>query len=68
MRFLEFIASVLTLVSLYALSENMLIYGFSLGIIANVLWLWWGHEKTANSLMLLNASMIFINLNGLQML
>ena len=67
MKILEFVASLLTVLALYMLSEGNT-NGFTLGIVSNLIWMYWGHEKNALSLLALNGIMIFINLNGLGVL
>ena len=67
MKILEFVASLLTVLGLYMLSEQNS-QGFIVGMVSNFLWLYWGHEKNALSLMALNGIMVFINLNGLGVL
>jgi len=64
MKILEFFASFLTVLALYMLSENNS-QGFIVGMVSNFLWIYWGHQKEALSLLALNGIMIFINLNGL---
>lgn len=67
MKIIEFVATALTLIGFYAISEGNS-HGFTISLISNVMWMFWGHDKNAISLMALNGIMIFINLNGLGVL
>lgn len=67
MKILEAIATVLTVVSLYLLSENNS-HGFTIGMFSNILWMFWAHEKNSIGLLTTNAVLIMINLNGLGVL
>ena len=63
-KLIELLATVGTILGLYLLSEGN-ISGFTIGMLSNILWLYIGHEKDMYGLMLTNAILIFINLNGL---
>lgn len=64
MKYLEAIATALTIVSLYLLSENVA-HGFTVGIFSNVVWSFIAHEKNMLGLLTTNAVLLIINLNGL---
>ena len=63
-RFAEVAATIGTILALYMLSEGNS-QGFSVGLISNILWMFWAHEKNAGGILAVNAIMLFINLNGL---
>ena len=65
MKFVEIFATVLTIVSLFLLSEQILIAGFTVGIMSNILWLLYAEQKQLIGIGVVNAILIFINLNGL---
>ena len=67
MKFIEFVATAITLLGFYMISDGNM-QGFTVSLVANVIWIYWGHEKNAVSLMGLNAVMIFINLHGLDVI
>jgi nicotinamide riboside transporter PnuC len=60
----EWLATIGTVLALYMLSENNSA-GFSIGLISNIIWMYWAHETKANGILAVNAIMLFINLNGL---
>lgn len=64
MKILEFIATVGTLIGLYYISEGN-IQGFTISMLSNIAWLAWAYHTNANGVLLVNAIMIFLNLNGL---
>lgn len=64
MKYIEFTATVLTILSLYFLSEGNNT-GFTLGMFGGLFWLYWAHEKNSIGLMVTNTILIFINLHGL---
>lgn len=64
MKIIELIATCLTVLSLYLLSEGNAL-GFTIGAFSGIVWLYWAHEKNAIGLMATNVILIFLNLNGL---
>jgi len=64
MKTLEFIATALTLLGFYMISDGNA-QGFIISLISNLIWIIWGYDKKAFSLLALNGIMIFINLHGL---
>ena len=60
----EWLATIGTVLALYMLSESN-IHGFSVGLLSNIAWMYWAHEKNASGILAVNAIMLFINLNGL---
>lgn len=60
----EWFATIGTVLALYMLSEGNS-HGFSVGLISNIAWMFWAHEKNAGGILAVNAIMVFINLNGL---
>lgn len=67
MKYLETIATALTVVSLYLLSEGNN-YGFTVGIFSGLTWAFIAHEKNMLGLLATNVILIIINLNGLGIL
>ena len=63
----EYIATGLTIVSLYFLSENMPI-GFTIGAFSNILWLYWADQKKSGGIFITNIVLFLINLNGMGVL
>ena len=61
---IEEVETVLTIVGLYLLSENIL-HGFTIGMFSNILWMYIAHEKNMLGLLTTNALLLIINLNGL---
>lgn len=66
-QIIEAVATVLTIVSLYLLSENIA-HGFTIGLFSNILWAYIAHEKNMLGLLTTNALLLIINLNGLGIL
>jgi nicotinamide riboside transporter PnuC len=64
MKILEAIATLATIISLYFLSEGVQ-HGFTIGLFSNILWMFWAHEKNAFGILITNALLLIINLNGL---
>ena len=64
MKIIEITATILTIASLWLLSENNS-QGFIVGMFSNLLWIYWAHEEDANGILLVNGILIFLNLNGL---
>lgn len=63
----EWAATIGTVLALYLLSEGNP-HGFSIGLISNIAWMFWAHEKNAGGILAVNAIMVFINLNGLEII
>lgn len=64
LKIIELAATVGTLVGLYFISEGHA-FGFAISMFSNMSWIYWGHEKNAGGIIIVNAIMIFLNLNGL---
>ena len=65
MNFLEIFATIGTLLGLFLLSEQIAVAGFTVGIMSNLLWILYAEQKKLMGIFIVNAIMIFINLNGL---
>jgi len=63
-QIIEALATVLTIVGLYLLSENVS-HGFTIGMFSNILWMYIAHERNMLGLLITNLLLMFINLNGL---
>lgn len=67
MKIVEIIATVTTLIGLYFISEGMAI-GFVISMFSNLAWIFYGHEEKQTGILIVNAIIMFINLNGLGVL
>lgn len=65
MNMIEIFATIGTLLGLFLLSEQIMIAGFTVGIMSNLLWILYAEQKKLMGIFIVNAIMIFINLNGL---
>ena len=63
MKIIETLATLLTCLGMYALSEHNDI-GFSISILASVLWMVLAIDSKMMGLLVVNIVLIFINLNG----
>ena len=62
---LEAIATVVTIVGVYLISEQHLVAGWIINGAGDLLWIWWGYVKTAYYLIALQLILFAVALNGL---
>ena len=67
LKFVEIVATAFTLIGLYFVSEGQAI-GFTLGLIGNLAWIYYGHEKNETGILIVNAVILLINLKGLNVI
>lgn len=67
MHVIEAIATILTVLGLYLISEGLTV-GFTVSLFSNVFWMYYATKENLNGLLIVNAVLIFINLNGLGVL
>ena len=67
LKIAEIIATAFTLIGLYFVSEGQAL-GFTLGLIGNIAWIYYGHEKNETGILVVNAVIMLINLNGLNVI
>ncbi len=55
-----------TIIGLYCLSEQLLAYGFFIGALSNILWVFHGKhlEKGGVGIISVNTILLFVNING----
>lgn len=63
-KIIESLATIGTLVGLYLISEGNA-NGFTVGGISNILWMAYANEEKQTGIMIVNAILLLINLNGL---
>ena len=66
MKLLEFIATAVTLIGVYLISDQQYVYGWGINAAGDILWMWWGAIKSAHYLVALQLILFVIALNGLQ--
>lgn len=56
-----------TLYGLFLISNNDIILGFTISAIANILWIWHGHDipEGGKGIIFVNTALFFIALNGM---
>jgi hypothetical protein len=64
LKAVEWSAVVGTMSGLFLLSEGIGL-GFFIGLVSNILWIYYGHETNSNGIMLVNACLMLININGI---
>jgi hypothetical protein len=62
---LEILGTIAIIVSMFLLSEKIMVAGFIVGIIGNILWILWGMGKVQGAFFVLQISVLVINLRGL---
>jgi len=62
---LEILATILTIVSFYLISENILLVGFSLSLLGQLIWLIWAADKNAHGIFIVNVALAVASTNGL---
>lgn len=65
MRAIEVLATILTIVGFFLLSEKVYIVGFTISLFSNMLWLLWGYEKKAWGIIVVNACLAVSSINGI---
>lgn len=65
MIWLEGIAGFTALLGYFLISENILIWGFSISIIGEVLWAYWGHLAKAYFFIFMSLAFLVASINGL---
>ena len=65
MKLCEALATLLTIAGFFLISENILIAGFTIALVSNILWLVWASDSGAKGIFLVNGVMLLVSLNGL---
>jgi hypothetical protein len=65
MKIIETLATILTIIGFFMLSENVLLVGFATSLAANVLWLAWSYESKAWGIMVVNSALAVSSVNGI---
>jgi len=65
MIWLEAIAGFTALLGYFLISENILIWGFSVSIIGEVLWAVWGYVVKAYFFIVMSLAFLIASINGL---
>ena len=61
---LQAIASALSLLGVYLVSEHINLIGWSINGFADILWIWWGYKTHAVFLIFLQIAFLLIAING----
>lgn len=62
---LEILGTVLTLLAVFLLGEQVMLAGFLIGAIANIIWIFWGLGVVTGAFYVLQLGMLIINIRGL---
>lgn len=65
MKIIEILATLFTITGFYLISENMLLTGFSISLMANIFWLVWSTDNDAKGIFLVNSLLAISAVNGL---
>lgn len=65
MKFIEALATILTIAGFFMLSEGMLVAGFATSFAANILWIMWAYNGRAWGILVVNSALIVSSTNGL---
>lgn len=65
MRAVEVVATILTILGFFLISERVYIVGFTLSLFSNILWLLWAYDKKAWGIIVVNACLAVSSLNGI---
>lgn len=65
MKLTETLATILSIVSFFLISESFFLLGFSLSLSANILWLLWAADQQAKGIFVVNACLAMASTNGL---
>lgn len=65
MKTLEFTATICTVLGFYLISQNILLWGFVISLMANVFWICWASRLPARGILVVNALLAFSAINGI---
>lgn len=65
MRSIEILATIMTIVGFFLLSEKVFVVGFTVSLFSNVLWLVWGADQKAWGIVTVNACLALSSINGI---
>ena len=64
-KILEYVASILTVLGIYCISDGLLMIGFSVNILSLLLWVVFSYRVKFFGLLLLDLTLLLINVKGL---
>ena len=65
MKLAETLATIFTILGFYLISDGVFLVGFSISLVANILWMIWAADSAARGILIVNALLAFSAMNGI---
>ena len=65
MKIAETLATIFTILGFYLISDGVFLIGFSISLVANILWMVWASDSGAKGILIVNSLLAFSALNGI---